>query len=225
MAYTQVVSNGQLVDTSASATSSSTSSSSSTDSSNNLDKDAFLQLLVAEMKYQDPLEPTTNTEYIAQLATFSQLEATTNLETTIESNMANDLVGKEVILEVTDSSGSTSYVHGKVDYVMYEEGETYLSVNDSLYSIEDLDTVVDDEYYEATTLANDFATLVGKLPSASQLTLSDESAVAAARAAYDAMSDYQKGFVDESYVTALEKLEEKMAELKAQAEATSSSDD
>ena len=35
--------------------------------------DQFLQILCAEMQYQDPLEPTSNTEYIAQLATFSQL--------------------------------------------------------------------------------------------------------------------------------------------------------
>ena len=39
-------------------------------SNSSLDKDAFLQLLVAQMKYQDPLEPTSNTEYISQLATF-----------------------------------------------------------------------------------------------------------------------------------------------------------
>ncbi|MCR5468441.1 MAG: flagellar hook capping protein [Lachnospiraceae bacterium] len=218
MAYTQVVSNGQLVDTSASAT----STSSKTDSSSNtMDKDAFLQLLVAEMKYQDPLNPTANTEYVAQMATFSQLEATTNLESTVENQMANDLVGKEVILEVTDNSGNSSYVHGKVDYVMYEEGEVYLSVNDKLYSIDDLDTVVDNDYYEASNLANEFATLVSKLPSVSQLTLSDESAVAAARTAYDSMNDYQKGFVDQSYLTVLEKLEAKIAELKKQANASS----
>ena len=48
-------------------------------SNSSLDKDAFLQLLVAQMKYQDPLEPTSNTEYISQLATFSELEEMQNL--------------------------------------------------------------------------------------------------------------------------------------------------
>ncbi len=33
-------------------------------SNSTVDKDQFLQLLVAQMKYQDPLEPTSNTEYI-----------------------------------------------------------------------------------------------------------------------------------------------------------------
>ena len=56
-----------------SSTASSISLSSETKTSNSsLDKDAFLQLLVAQMKYQDPLEPTDNTEYVAQLATFSE---------------------------------------------------------------------------------------------------------------------------------------------------------
>ena len=36
-----------------------------------LGKEEFLQLLVTQMKYQDPLEPTDNTEYVSQLAQFS----------------------------------------------------------------------------------------------------------------------------------------------------------
>ena len=47
--------------------------------------DQFLQLLCAEMQYQDPLEPTSNTDYVAQMATFSQLEATLSLTETQEN--------------------------------------------------------------------------------------------------------------------------------------------
>ena len=39
----------------------------------------YIELLVAQMQYQDPLEPTDNTEYISQLATFSSLEEMQNI--------------------------------------------------------------------------------------------------------------------------------------------------
>ena len=74
-----------------------TSTTSKSDTSNDLGYDQFLQLLCAEMQYQDPLEPTSNTEYVAQLATFSQMEATLGMQSTIESSNANALVGKYVL--------------------------------------------------------------------------------------------------------------------------------
>ena len=88
---TQLIKNGEVVDTSAESNS---SSSTSKKSGGSLDKDAFLQLLVAQMKYQDPLEPTDNTEYISQLATFSQLEETQNMQASLQEMEANSLVGK-----------------------------------------------------------------------------------------------------------------------------------
>ena len=104
--------------------------------------DQFLQLLCAEMQYQDPLEPTSNTDYVAQMATFSQLEATLSLTETQENANASNLVGKQVILKVTsETTGQTSYVDGRVDYVLYENGEVFLSVNDQLYPASALDTV------------------------------------------------------------------------------------
>ena len=57
MAIIQQIENGKLVDSSASNTSLSTENKSDA-AGGALDKDAFLQLLVAQMQYQDPLEPT-----------------------------------------------------------------------------------------------------------------------------------------------------------------------
>ena len=123
--------------------------------------DQFLQLLCAEMQYQDPLEPTSNTDYVAQMATFSQLEATLSLTETQESANASNLVGKQVILKVTsETTGQTTYVDGRVDYVMYENGEVFLSVNDKLYPASSLDTVADSEYYEGITLATTLKDMV-----------------------------------------------------------------
>lgn len=114
---------------------------------NTLGKDAFLQLLVAQMKYQDPLNPSTDTEFVAQLAQFSALEQMQNLSQTSLNSQAFSLVGKEVIIKVTNaSSGAISYVQGPVDYVTVKSGEAKLSVNDELYDIDDLYTVIDDTY-------------------------------------------------------------------------------
>ena len=49
-----------------------------------LDKDAFLQLLVAQMKYQDPLDPQDNSEFVAELAQFSALEQMTNVANNLD---------------------------------------------------------------------------------------------------------------------------------------------
>lgn len=87
---------------------------------NNADKDTFLQMLVAEMKYQDPLQPTSNTEWVSQYATFSELEQMQNMAESAEASRANDLVGKTVIMKVKDGSGDTKQIQGRVDYVVYE---------------------------------------------------------------------------------------------------------
>lgn len=113
---------------------------------NELGKDAFLQLLVTQMKYQDPLNPNTDTEYIAQLATFSQLEQMQNISQLTTNSQAFSLVGKEVVVKVTGSTGTINYVSGRVDYVQMANGKAKLSINGSLYDIDQLDSVIDDTY-------------------------------------------------------------------------------
>ena len=56
--------------------------------------DTFLQLLVGEMKYQDPLEPTSNTEFLSQLASFSQMGYMQDASKYSMATYASSLVGK-----------------------------------------------------------------------------------------------------------------------------------
>ena len=74
-----------------------------------LGKDAFLQLLVTQMRNQNPLDPQDNSEFVAQLAQFSSLEGITSLNesvTAISGNykssqalQASSLVGRSVIAQ------------------------------------------------------------------------------------------------------------------------------
>lgn len=114
---------------------------------NDLDKDAFLQLLVAQMQYQDPLNPGDSTEYMSQLAQYSSLEATMNISSTIEQGNGLNLVGKYAIMNTKDSAGNSTFVSGLVEYATVKNGEVLLSINDNYYPATDLDSVVDYDYY------------------------------------------------------------------------------
>ena len=207
MALVQAVENGKIVENTSST------SSKKTENSNDMGYDQFLQLLCAEMQYQDPLEPTSNTEYVAQLATFSQMEATLSMQSTIESSNANSLVGQYVIIKTTSSTGVTTSVEGFVDYVQKENGNQMVSVNGSLYNLSDVYQVADSEYVEAVTVANAFSAQVAKLPSAAQLTLSDKTDVENLTKVYQAMTSYQKSYITSDALTKYKELVAKMAEL------------
>ena len=114
--------------------------------SSDLGKDDFLKLLVTQMQYQDPLNPQADTDFIAQLAQFSSLEQMQNLNQTNTNSQAFNLVGKEVLIENTNSKGETTQVRGTVDYVTVKNGTAYLSIDDELYSIDNLVTVMDSYY-------------------------------------------------------------------------------
>ncbi len=134
----QTVTDGQVQQT--------TSKTDKSASKNELGKDAFLELLVTQMKYQDPLNPNTDTEYIAQLATFSQLEQLQNLSATTNNTQAFSLVGKTVMLKTETALGNTSYITGTVDFVSMSGKKTQLSVDGKLYDFDQLDTVLSDDY-------------------------------------------------------------------------------
>lgn len=77
-----------------------------------LDYNAFLHLLIAQMRNQDPMEPMQSSDYVAQLATFSQVEKTIQTNERIASLLntnnlllAESLVGKTVISSENNTGG------------------------------------------------------------------------------------------------------------------------
>lgn len=121
---------------------------STTENKNTLDKDAFLKLLVTQMQYQDPMEPTSNTEYMSQMAQFSSVEQMQNLTSTITSGQSMSLTGQYVILNVPDAAGNIDQVSGLVDYVTVQDGKTYFHIEDNYYPSDYLDSVVSMDYIQ-----------------------------------------------------------------------------
>lgn len=185
-------------------------------SNSTLGKEAFLQLLVAQMQYQDPLEPMDNTEYVSQLATFSQLESLQNMQATLSNGQATDLVGKTVMVKVTDANGDTNLKPGVVDYVIFEGGTPYLVINEEKYPYEDLDTVLSDDYLkrmENYELASAVVSYIDDLPEAADANLDVNDKVTVAKAAYDSLTDEQKALISEEHVKKLNDLIELMKKL------------
>lgn len=129
-----------------------------TQSNSDLDKDAFLKLMIAQLQNQDPLEPLDGTDYSAQLAQFSSLEQLSNindslnmsldanylLTQSINNTMTAGLIGKEVKIagdtvkyegqdETTIGYDLTARAHS-VDVNIYD------SSNRLIKSFSDLDT-------------------------------------------------------------------------------------
>jgi flagellar basal-body rod modification protein FlgD len=183
-----------------------------------LGKDDFLQLLVAQMKYQDPLEPTSNTEYIAQYATFSEVEQMQNMSQSMDLSRASSLVGQTVQITTTNDSGVESTFMGKVDYVKYENGKALVAIDEELYSLDDVTHVCDQEYLTAYELASTLVGNVAKLPEVEKVTLADKGAIEEVLESFDAMDDYQKTFVAEDVKKRIELYREKLNQVVKAAE-------
>ncbi len=168
-----------------------------TEDTSSLGKDDFLQLLVAQMKYQDPMEPTSNTEYIQQYATYSELEQMMNMSETMDLQRASSLVGQNGHVEYTTATGEEKTVEGVVDYVYYESGTPFVSINGELYKAEDVVSVYDAAYLEASELAGEWVKAYQNLPALDDITVGDYDTVANLYTALNQFSDYTKGFIND----------------------------
>ena len=110
-------------------------------SSSEMGKQDFLTLFTAQLKSQNPLDPVKNEAFVAQLAQFSQLEALTNMQTSLENfvtSMSSErmlssasLIGKKVSMaDVPTALGETGGIDASIDLPSGASG-IQLTVQDS----------------------------------------------------------------------------------------------
>lgn len=95
-------------------------------SGEDMDKNAFLTILSAELSNMDPMGDNDSTQYVTQMAQFASMEQMTTLNNTMSSYANNSLVGKGVTLKSVDSDG-VNY-SGVVKAVTSTSSKTTISV-------------------------------------------------------------------------------------------------
>jgi flagellar basal-body rod modification protein FlgD len=93
-----------------------------------------MQMLIAELQNQDPTQPMSSQDLLGQLATMSQLQSTTDLDTALQANTSNQqlsigasFIGKSIT--GTDANGNA--VSGTVTQAFLSSGTAYVGVGNS----------------------------------------------------------------------------------------------
>jgi flagellar basal-body rod modification protein FlgD len=125
-----------------------------------LGEDDFLKLLTTQMSSQDPLNPQTDTQFIAQMAQFSALEQSktmeadmANMQASQQLTQANSMLGKTVSLQ--DNQGLTT--QGTVSAVQIQAGTPKLIVNGQSYDLSQVLSITPGATSGLTSTLNNYA--------------------------------------------------------------------
>ena len=119
------------------------------------DSNMFLNLMLAQLKSQDPTEPTDNTEWLSQLAQYSSLEQMTQMNSGLENcakyisalykdmsynseiTQTLSMIGKDVTLQIPDENDSskTTEISGTVTEASFKDGTGKIKIDGKYYSI------------------------------------------------------------------------------------------
>jgi len=122
------------------------------------DSNMFLTLMLKQLECQDPTEPTSNTEWLSQLAQYSSLEQMTQMNSGLENcakyinamyddmminseiNQTLSMIGREVTLQIPNELDpkNPTKVTGNVTEASFEDGTGKIKVNGEYYSIENV---------------------------------------------------------------------------------------
>lgn len=107
-----------------------------------ISQETFLKLLVAEMSNQDPLEPTSNTEFISQLAQFSSMQYAQDSSKYAMANYATSLVGKTVTASKMDGPDLVMKT-GVVEKVVAQNNTYIVTIDGQDFDIGKVTSVVE----------------------------------------------------------------------------------
>jgi flagellar basal-body rod modification protein FlgD len=100
--------------------------------------------LIAQLTAQDPLNPQSNTDFVAQMAQFSSLQTSQNMQTNLtEMNSqqqfatASSLLGQTVQVQISDSTAA----QGVVSAIQMSSGTPLLVINGQYYSLSQVTSV------------------------------------------------------------------------------------
>lgn len=121
-----------------------TSLASTNVSLNGLTKNTFLQMLAAQIRYQDPMAPIDNSTLVSQMAQLATMEVLQNLSEQVSRfeqyekvMLSATLIGKQV--SVRDHDGRS--IEGAVEGISFEKGQVWVKLGDSSYPVESVETV------------------------------------------------------------------------------------
>lgn len=108
--------------------------------SSDMGQDAFLQLLMAQLKNQDPLNPTDSNQFMSQQAQFTQISELQKLNKSVASSnqmmQASTLIGKDVSL--TDPNDATKTISGTVSEAKINSSGASVVVNGNEYPLNNI---------------------------------------------------------------------------------------
>ncbi len=105
---------------------------------NKIDKEAFLKLLTAQLKYQDPLNPLKDTEFMGQLTAMTTLEQVININSTLQDLATYQIysnalmIGSNIIGKTISTTDGKEYV---AQGIALEDGKLKINVGDSYISM------------------------------------------------------------------------------------------
>ena len=121
------------------------------------------EFTVAQITNQDALNPMDNTEFIAQMAQFSTLQAMTDLTEMALQGQATSLLGKNVVVADYKGNGELLIDEGIVQRVTLHGGKTKLYVNDMEYEYSNVMEIKEAEKGEDNSLTEMLGSILERL--------------------------------------------------------------